>query len=186
MLEATSHMGQLLTVLIMAFALGMDAFSLGIGVGMKGIRLNDILRISAVVALFHMVMPLLGILTGQFMSEVLGHVATFAAGGLLILLGCHMIYNSIYGGSVPMLDYRSSVGVILYSLGVSMDSFSVGVSLGMFRSNLLLTVAAFGGAGGLMSVLGLLLGRRVSRNLGEYGEAIGGAILFAFGMMFIF
>lgn len=185
MLEATSHMGQLLTILIMALALGMDAFSLGIGVGMKGVRLKDIFRISMVVALFHIIMPLLGMFTGHFVSEVLGHVTAFAAGGLLILLGCHMIYNSIYGGIVPLLDYRSNVGVVLYSLGVSVDSFSVGVTLGMFQSNLLLTMAAFGGAGGLMSILGLLLGRHVSRGLGEYGEAIGGAVLLAFGILFI-
>ncbi|MDP4096106.1 manganese efflux pump MntP family protein [Paenibacillus sp. P96] len=186
MLEATSHLGQLLTVLILALALGMDAFSLGVAVGMKGVRLNEVLRISTVVALFHMVMPLLGMFTGHFMGEMLGHAASYAAGVLLILLGCHMIYNSIYGNGVQILDYRSTAGVILYSLGVSMDSFSVGVTLGMFRSDLLLTIAVFGAAGGLMSVLGLLLGGRVSRNLGDYGEAIGGAVLFAFGIMFIF
>jgi len=28
--------GQLITLIMMAFALGMDAFSLGIGLGMKG------------------------------------------------------------------------------------------------------------------------------------------------------
>jgi putative Mn2+ efflux pump MntP len=36
-----------------------------------------------------------------------------------------------------------------------------------------------------MSVLGLLLGRKVSRSFGEYGEAIGGVILFAFGLLFL-
>lgn len=35
-------------------------------------------------------------------------------------------------------------------------------------------------------MLGLLLGRKVSRNLGDYGEAVGGAILLAFGFMFMF
>ncbi|MMZ71756.1 manganese efflux pump MntP [compost metagenome] len=56
----------------------------------------------------------------------------------------------------------------------------------MFSSDLILTVLAFGVCGGVMSVMGLLLGRRVSQNLGDYGEAIGGAILLAFGLLFIF
>ncbi|MMZ69829.1 manganese efflux pump MntP [compost metagenome] len=56
----------------------------------------------------------------------------------------------------------------------------------MFSSNLLLTVLAFGICGGVMSIMGLLLGRRVSQNLGDYGEAVGGAILLAFGLLFIF
>jgi putative Mn2+ efflux pump MntP len=37
-----------------------------------------------------------------------------------------------------------------------------------------------------MSVLGLLLGRKVSRSLGGYGEALGGVILLAFGLLFLF
>jgi len=37
-----------------------------------------------------------------------------------------------------------------------------------------------------MALFGLALGRGVSRSLGDYGEAVGGSILFAFGLMFIF
>lgn len=37
-----------------------------------------------------------------------------------------------------------------------------------------------------MSILGLLIGRHVSRGLGDYGEALGGAILLGFGLLFIF
>ena len=58
----SAHLGQLV-ILIMAVALGLDAFSLGIGIGMKGIRLRDVLRISLVTALFHVIMPLIGMYT---------------------------------------------------------------------------------------------------------------------------
>lgn len=97
-----------------------------------------------------------------------------------------MILNAFREGDTKLVDHRSLLGVVLFSLSVSVDSFSVGVSLGMFSSDLILTVLAFGVCGGVMSVMGLLLGRRVSQNLGDYGEAIGGAILLAFGLLFIF
>ncbi|MFF2092533.1 manganese efflux pump MntP family protein [Paenibacillus sp. NPDC058174] len=184
--EAVLHAGQFATLLIMAVALGMDAFSLGIGIGLKGIRLRDILKLSSVIALFHIIMPLGGMFAGQFVSGLLGHVATTAAGILLVLLGGHMIYSSIKGEEVKSLDYRSVTGTFLFALSVSIDSFSVGVTLGMFQADLLLTILLFGFFGGLMSIMGLMLGRRVSRNLGGYGEAFGGAILFIFGVMFIF
>lgn len=74
----------------------------------------------------------------------------------------------------------------MLSLSVSIDSFSVGITLGMFSANMWVTVLLIGLLGGLMSVLGLLLGRKVSGNLGEYGEAIGGGVLFVFGILFIF
>ncbi|MGN7359254.1 manganese efflux pump MntP [Paenibacillus sp. SAF-054] len=186
MWETSAGLGQLITILIMAAALGMDAFSLGIGIGMKGIRLLHVLKISVLIGFFHILMPLLGIFTGQYVSSLLGQVTTYAAGGLLILLGVHMVFNSFRSGETRIIDHRSLLGMILFALSVSVDSFSVGVSLGMFQSNLILTVLAFGICGGAMSVMGLLLGRRVSRNLGDFGEALGGVILLGFGLAFIF
>lgn len=184
--EAAERLGELATIIMMAAALGMDAFSLGIGIGMKGVRLQEVVRISAVIAFFHILMPLLGIFTGEYLGMLLGQVAEYVSGGLLILLGIHMIVSSVRGGGMQVVNTRTFLGMILFAMSVSVDSFSVGVSLGMFHSNLVLTVLAFGFFGGLMSVMGLLLGRRVSHSLGDYGEAVGGAVLLAFGLMFIF
>lgn len=69
MWDVSAHVGQLVTILIMAVALGLDAFSLGIGIGMKGIRLRDVLRISIVTALFHIIMPLIGMYMGKYVSS---------------------------------------------------------------------------------------------------------------------
>lgn len=186
MLELSASAGHLIAILLMAAALGMDAFSLGVGIGMKGVRLRDVLKLSSVIALFHILMPLAGMVTGQYVSSLLGGVATSVAGALLLLLGGHMVYSSVRGEKVESIDHRSGLGVLVFSLSVSVDSFSVGVSLGMFSGPLLFTVLMFGFFGGLMSVVGLLLGRRVGRSLGGYGEAFGGAILFAFGLLFLF
>lgn len=185
MIEASLQTGQLLTLIIMAVALGMDAFSLGIGIGLKGIRLLDIVKLSVIIGLFHIVMPLLGIFTGQYVSTLLGGVATVVAGGLLLMLGGHMIYSSLRGEDVPSFNHRSVFGLTVFALSVSIDSFSVGISLGMFAADVVLTVLLFGFFGGLMSIMGLLLGRKVSKGLGEYGEALGGIILFTFGILFI-
>ncbi len=185
MIEANVQAGQFITLLLMAIALGMDAFSLGIGIGLRGIRLLDILKLSTVIALFHILMPLLGMYTGGYMSNLLGDVAVLAAGGLLVLLGGHMICNSLRGETARSFNHRSAWGITVFALSVSIDSFSVGVSMGMFKTDVVMTVLLFGLFGGLMSVLGLLLGRRVSHTLGEYGEACGGMVLLAFGIMFL-
>ncbi|TVY09277.1 manganese efflux pump MntP [Paenibacillus cremeus] len=177
--------GQIITIWLMAAALGLDALSLGLGIGMKGIRKLDILKVSAVIALFHMLMPLGGMLMGGYISILLGHVATICGGALLILLGTHMLYSSLRSDESRSVDHRSFWGLMLFSLSVSIDSFSVGVSLGMFAGDLVLTVLMFGVMGGLMSVAGLMLGRRVGQWIGEYGEALGGVILLAFGIKFL-
>jgi len=179
--------GQAITVLIMACALGMDAFSLGFGLGLKGLRAVRILQISAVIAVFHVIMPLLGMAAGQFVSAVLGDVAMAFGGGLLVLLGSHMILAAVRGEAAPApLEIRGAVALLFFALSVSIDSFSVGITLGLFVRHLLFTVLTFGMAGGLMSVLGLAAGRRVGRYAGGYGEALGGAILLAFGLNILF
>lgn len=178
--------GHFVTILIMAVALGLDALSLGLGIGMKGIRKLDVLKISFVIAIFHMIMPLAGMWMGGYVSGLLGHVATLCGGILLLLLGAHMVYSSLRGEEVQSFDHRTLWGITLFSLSVSIDSFSVGVSLGMFSGDRLLTVLMFGTIGGLMSVIGLMLGRRVGSWVGEYGETFGGVILVAFGLKFMF
>ncbi|QMV41768.1 manganese efflux pump MntP [Cohnella cholangitidis] len=185
MFDVSASTGQLLTILVMAVALGMDAFSLGVGIGLKGVRLYDILKLSTIIAIFHVLMPLGGMVTGQYVSGLLGGIATSVAGALLLLLGGHMVYSSLRGESVDSFDHRTVWGMLVFSFSVSIDSFSVGVSLGMFSAHVWLTVLMFGFFGGLMSVMGLMLGRRASRSLGEYGEALGGVILFAFGLLFL-
>ncbi len=182
----SAQFGQFVTILIMAIALGMDAFSLGIGVGIRGIRLLDILKVSIVVGLFHIIMPLMGLFMGRYVSTLLGDVATAVGGVLLIFLGAHMVYSSLRGEEVRSFDQRTLWGLVLFALSVSIDSLSVGLSLGLFASDLLLTVLLFGTFGGLMSILGLLIGRRVAPAFGEYGEAFGGIILLVFGIKFLF
>jgi putative Mn2+ efflux pump MntP len=184
-IAVSTQWGQFFTLFLMAFALGLDAFSLGIGIGMKGIRLLNILKISLVIAIFHVLMPLMGMFMGHYVSSLLGGVATAAGGLLLVLLGIHMIYSSVSGGLKQSIDLDSLWGLLLFALMVSVDSFSVGVSLGMFATDLLLTVLLFGTFGGLMSILGLLLGRRMRHWVGEYGEAFGGVILLIFGFKFL-
>lgn len=186
MLETSVQLGQLATILIMSVALGLDAFSLGIGVGMRGIRLKHVLIISLLIAFFHTLMPLLGLFAGRYVGVLLGQVTGLAAGGLLVLLGGHMIWNSFRKEEGRPVNHTTLLGMLLFSLSVSIDSFSVGVSLGMFVNDTAIIVTSFGVVGGLMSIFGLMLGRKAGSRLGEYGEMTGGVILLAFGLMFIF
>src|SRR5690606_19699767 len=115
-----------------------------------------------------------------------GDVAMLAGGGLLLILGVHMVYSSFHQEQDKRgLNYSSTWGILLFSFSVSIDSLSVGVSLGLFATDVVLTVLSFGLFGGIMSVLGLLVGRNASKLAGQYGEALGGIILVAFGIRFL-
>jgi putative Mn2+ efflux pump MntP len=176
----TLEWGQLLSLLIMAFALGLDAFSLGLSVGMRGVTFKEIVKISSMIALFHVLLPWIGLLVGRTLNDMVGNIATYLGGGLLLFLGLHMVWSS-FKEEDGLFDHSTGWGLILFSMSVSIDALSVGFSLGLFETEIWLTVLTFGLLGGLMSAVGLSLGRYVGQWLGEYGEAFGGLILVAFG-----
>ena len=77
MLKTGMHAGQLFTLLIIAMALGMDAFSLGHRDRAEGYSaLDDILKFGVVIALFHIIMPLDGHVYRAVCKRLLGGVAT--------------------------------------------------------------------------------------------------------------
>lgn len=180
--------GEIWTLLLMALALSMDAFSLGLGMGMLRLKRRDIARISATIGLFHVIMPLLGMMIGQLLARGVGTATEWFAALLLIGLGVQMVWNSLRGGGdedMRSAGRTSGVGLLLFAMSVSLDSLSVGLSLGALGANLLLAVGLFGLCGAFMAALGLAIGGRISHLLGEYGEAIGGGVLIAFGIRFL-
>lgn len=176
--------GQFLTLLMVAFALSMDAFSLGIGVGMVGIRLREILKVSITIGLFHIGMPIVGILVGAYLSDLVGDIAVFIGGGVLMAIGLHMLWNGFVNGDQMVLRTKG-FGLMIFAFSVSLDAMTVGFSFGLIEVNRLLAISLFGIMGGAMSYFGLLLGRSVGGWLGDYSELVGGLILFCFGLKFI-
>ena len=123
--------GEMITIIIMAFALGMDAFSISLGMGMYKLRLRQIFKIGITIGVFHIVMPLLGMITGRFLSEQFGTIAAYIGGGLMLLLGLQMIWSS-FSKEEGSLMTPVGMGLFLFALSVSLDSFSVGLTLGIY------------------------------------------------------
>jgi putative Mn2+ efflux pump MntP len=174
-------LNELITLLLMAFALGMDAFSVGLGMGMYRLRLRQIFKIGVTIGIFHVWMPLIGMVAGKFLSDRFGMLATYLGGMLLILLGVQMILSSI------KKDQKSVItpvgwGLIVFALSVSLDSLSVGLTLGIYGAKTMLVVLCFGIVATILTWSGLLIGRKVQGLLGVYSVALGGSILLAFGL----
>jgi Domain of unknown function DUF. len=75
----------------------MDAFSFSLALGMIGIDNKIALRLSAVVAVFHVFMPLLGLWIGQKLGLLFGNVAVGIGAVILLWLGSKMILGAIRG-----------------------------------------------------------------------------------------
>jgi manganese efflux pump family protein len=178
----TAVAGELLTLILMAFALGMDAFSVGLGMGMFSLRLRQILKIGITIGIFHVWMPLLGIIAGKFLSDQFGTIATYIGGALLLILGVQMIWSSFKNDEDNKVITPVGFGLLVFAFSVSLDSFSVGLTLGIYQAKTVLVLLCFGIAATILTWTGLLIGRKVQNFIGPYSEALGGSILLAFGL----
>lgn len=178
-------MGDYLSIVIMSLAIGMDAFSVSLGLGMQRMRLKKIAYIGLVVGVFHMIMPFLGIIVGKLISAQIGEWTTLAGGLLLFGIGAHMLFSAFHH-EVGKVIQTTGMGLLIFAFSVSIDSFSVGLSLGLSEVKTALTLILFGVSSMILTWAGMLIGRKVRGFLGAYSEIFGGSILCGFGLYIIF
>ncbi|WP_062110694.1 manganese efflux pump MntP [Bacillus niameyensis] len=165
----------------MAFAVGMDAFSISLGMGVYKIRLRRMFYIGLVVGLFHLLMPLVGILMGHLLSGTFGQITIYVGGILLVIIGMQMAFSS-FRKEEDTVIIPTGWGLFLFSLLVSIDSFSAGLSLGIFGVKAAIAVICFAAVSIFLTWSGLLIGRKIQSMLGAYAELLGGVILISFGI----
>jgi putative Mn2+ efflux pump MntP len=185
MLLHTHYAGELIALLFMAMALGMDAFSVCLGLGMQQLRLKKIAYIGLIIGIFHIFMPFIGIVLGHVISSQIGHVTTFAGGLLMIGIGAHIFFNAFHQDKEINVSLVGP-GIYILAFTISIDSFSVGLSLGLSGVKTILVLLLFGAASATLAWAGMLLGRKVHGVLGAYSEMLGGSILCGFGLLLLF
>jgi putative Mn2+ efflux pump MntP len=175
---------ELVWVLAVSIALGMDAFSFSLAFGLVGIRNRTAAQLVITVAIFHIFMPLLGLWAGQKLGTIFGNVATGIGTFILLWLGLKMIINARRcnnkQSSLPKLE---GLGIITLAACVSLDALSVGFSLGTsFISKIIPATIIIGVVAGIMTGSGIFLGRRLGTVLSGKAEMIGGLILLVIGL----
>ena len=181
----SNDMREMFSLLLLAGALGMDAFSVSLGLGMQKLRLKRIAIIGLVIGLFHIMMPYIGILLGNVISGRFGEWAELLGGMLLLGIGAQMFFSA-FREKEETLFQPAGFGLLLFAFTVSIDSFSAGLSLGLSQSKTLFVIAAFGVMSILLTWLGLLVGRKARGFFGRYSELLGGSILAGFGLFTMF
>lgn len=189
-------------VVAVAIALGADAFSLSLAIGLAGIRKSMLIRLPLVIAVFHVIMPLCGMILGQAFGTILGRYANLIGAIILLGLGGRMIYK-VYCPSTEYFSFSQARaaffpktlantgslqgwGTYVLAASVSLDALSVGFSLGTVKADIFLTVVIMGCVAGLMTAIGLVLGRIIGTRLGDKAELLGGLALFLIGVKLLF
>ncbi|SDQ12989.1 Putative Mn2+ efflux pump MntP [Virgibacillus subterraneus] len=179
------QIGEIVSLLFMAIALGMDAFSVSLGMGMQQVRLKRIALIGLIIGLFHIIMPFIGILLGQAISTQIGQFTTLIGGLLLVGIGAQMVFSA-FNHDTKKIVQPVGIGLLFFAISVSLDSFSVGLSLGMSGVKTMIALMLFGIVSTVLTWAGMILGKKVHGLLGVYSEILGGSILCGFGLNILF
>ena len=194
-------MEQLLTIILVAVVLGLDAFSLSLGLGLQGRSRGYGVKFSAMVGLFHIIMPLIGLNLGLVVGKFLGVWASRLGAVILAYIAVDFIikgyresrprsYTFKEGKSIITQtndSYRENWGnMLLLGISVSIDALTVGFSLGTFKMPIFITVIIMGMVAAIMTLLGFLGGRMFSRLVGSYAQMAGGLVLVALAIKLLF
>lgn len=174
------------SIIFIAIALSMDAFSIALGIGMQKLRLKRIAWIGMIFGFSHLLFPSFGMIIGKIMSIKIGQYTVFIGGIILFTLGVFMLFNSFSEENMHKISEPYGMGLLIMAVSVSIDSLPVGISLGLSGAQMALTLIIFGIFATGLTWLALLIGRKVQGILGIYSYMFGGSILMAFGLKMIF
>jgi putative Mn2+ efflux pump MntP len=174
-----------LSIFIIAMGLGMDCFSVAIGVGasFRVVSLGAVFRLSSYFGLFQFLMPVAGWFAGVSVADIIAGYGHWIAFGLLSLVGGKMIMESYYGkAKVNATDPTKGLSVIILSVATSIDALAVGFSFALLKMPVLYPSTVIGIVAFVMTVCGMLFGGKLGKIFGKRVEIFGGLLLIGIGV----
>ncbi len=175
----------LLTIIIIAVGLAMDAFAVSIvtAAAYRQLNVRHAIRMAFFFGAFQAFMPLIGSLAGLGLKNHIADYDHWVAFALLTAVGAKMIYESFKIAPAEKNVNPSSIPVLLVlSVATSIDAFAVGITLPLLSVPLAAAVIIIGLVTFALSCLGALLGKKFGHLFESKIEAAGGLILIALGI----
>jgi len=174
------------SLLAVALALAMDAFAVAIvaGLTLSPLTKRHVFRLAFHFGLFQALMPLIGWTAGTAVYRYIADVDHWVAFGLLSFVGGRMIFASFQSDEEARAgrDPTSGWDLVILSVATSIDALAVGLSLAMLGLRILIPALVIGIVAGVITVLGMVLGRKIGTLWGRRVEAAGGVVLIAIGV----
>jgi len=176
-------------VFMIAVGLGMDAFSVAVGVGASGRKLTygPVLRLSGAFGIFQFFMPLLGWLAGMTIADLIADFDHWIAFCLLCFVGGKMIWESFHGdGQNSGADPTTGLTLLMLAVATSIDALAVGLSFAFLKQQIFYASIVIGLVAVIMTMFGMVFGKNLGKLFGKRAEMIGGLVLIGIGLKILF
>ena len=173
----------ILELLLIAVALSMDTFAVGICMGLSFPKfiLKKALIIGLYFGIFQAGMPLIGFLAANLFADMINAYASWIAFALLSFLGVKMIIDSRKKEGHPDCEVSevslSPRKMLPFAVATSIDAMAVGVSFAFLRVSIIPAVLLIGVTTLIVSMIGVKIGNVFGAKFKSKAEIAGGIIL---------
>jgi len=170
---------------LVSIGLGADAFSVALGVGARWAGRRQVFRLVFHCGLFQLLMPLAGWGAGGVVLGPARACGPWIAAAILAIVGARMVHESFAGKERPRgADPTRGWSLVGLSVATSLDALAVGVGLAAVESPIFPAALVIGVVAGLMTLVGMRLGRRIGVWIGRRAELLGGLVLIGLAVRF--
>jgi putative Mn2+ efflux pump MntP len=162
-------------LLILGFTLSLDNFRTAIALGALRLRWRRAGQVALAFGFWDAVAPLVGILVGRYMGQMIGSTAGYVGA---IALGAYGLYLLVQACRTAAPEEFDSVRALFgLPLPLSLDNVVAGTSLGLVGFSPWLVAPVFGAITALMSFVGLQLGRAAAHFIRIRSDVLTGVAL---------
>ena len=174
---------EIIFIFIIAISLSMDAFSLSLAYGTINLSKKDINTVSIIVGIYHFFMPILGMIVGIHINNLINIGENIIIFIIFSVIGINMIIESIK--EQEKVKRMKLIEMIFFGFAVSVDSFSIGIGINNISNNFLLCSIIFSITSFVFTYIGLVFGKKLNLLIGKIAPRIGGISLILLGLVYI-
>lgn len=177
----------LLTIVLIAVGLAMDAFAVSIakGITITHSRRKAALLIASFFGGFQMLMPVVGWLAGLSFKDVIMNIDYWIAFGLLTFIGVKMIYASTKKQNEKQEVSIRLSSVFTLAIATSIDALMVGLSFAFLQASIFEPILVIGVMTFGLSIVGFMFGCGLGKLFGNRIKIVGGTILILIGLLIL-
>lgn len=175
----------LFSIILTSVGLAMDAFAVSLTIGMSCENCRTMansLKAGCYFGFFQGIMPLIGYLVSIKFADIAGGWDGVISFVILAFIGGKMIYDAVNSKDEGNVKCYTNGAFLSLAVATSIDALAVGVSFAVMAVNILLAVCCIAIITGILSFIGVKLGKFIAHYIGNKAEILGGIILIGIGL----
>lgn len=172
----------IIDLVLVAIGLAMDAFAVSVtkGLSMKKMKYKNAIKAGVYFGGFQALMPTIGYFLGKRFENLITNIDHWIAFILLIIIGINMIKESFHETSEENDNFNFKT-LFPLAIATSIDALAVGITFAFLKINILTAALLIGIITAIISILGVIIGKKFGDRFEKSAQIIGGIILILIG-----